>query len=472
MNDANRIGILLFLYSRRELTIDHEKELLEWRSLSPENEQLFKEISDPEFVRRVMSDFYNEREEVFDKLKPKFSFLADTNWYDTNETINGPVLNNPDEEMQRNSPEKDISELGNSKMEFWNTLLEKGKISGEKVLSNSDAADHLDGPVRNKKKKPGRMIRILKRTAISIAAIILIAITLNSILGDNDEPERFQVSMGLPGKPEFKLDEFHRGYLEGWADISYGKTEKGERLRIFSEIKKAPKDAMYYIVTYKRNESILKLPDGTILWMYPNSSIHFPAHYSSDTIHLEVKGKIYFEFSSTKHLIITKDTSMQEYGDDKGLQPIPNDIVIEPSKAACDITARSQDSTVTVNMLSGSMLVSLKNQPEAQPILLEAGKQITVGQTMHLQGQSSDSLNILSLKNGEIYFKDASLKEVMDIIPQWYDVTEVRYEDGVNRDQKISLHVPLGSRLSDIFFELKKQGISVVEDGKMIWVSK
>jgi len=58
------------------------------------------------------------------------------------------------------------------------------------------------------------------------------------------------------------------------------------------------------------------------------------------------------------------------------------------------------------------------------------------------------------------------------MIPQWYDVTEVRYKDGVNRDQKISLHVPLGSRLSAILFELKKQGISVVEDGKMIWVSK
>src|ERR1700722_2625388 len=124
MNDTNRLGILLFLYSRGELTDNEGDELLEWRSLSSGNEQLFNEIANPEFVRRLMRDFYKEREEAFDNFKMKFPSLVDGNWYDTNETMTGPVFNDSTEVMQKNSPEKDIAESGKSRSEFWNTMLE------------------------------------------------------------------------------------------------------------------------------------------------------------------------------------------------------------------------------------------------------------------------------------------------------------------------------------------------------------
>ena len=469
MNDANMIGILLFLHSRKELTVLEENQLLEWRMLSPENDQLYKEISDPEFVRRLMRDFYQERSDAFNRLKTEFPDYSDADRY---EFLEGDAATaQVYEEARMNFPEKDIAESGKSKAEFWNTLLEDALFPRKETEPDGEKEENANMSTLKKIKRPGRLVRRLKRTAVGMAAIFLIAITLNSIFGDNDEPERFQASMGLPGKPVFKLTDFNRGFLEGWADITYGKTAKGERLRIFSEVKKAPKDATFYIVTYKRNESILQLPDGTILWMYPNSSIHFPAHFTGDTIHLGVMGKVYFESSSTKHLVITKDTSMQEYGDDKGLRPVPNEIRVEPSKAAFDITARYTDSTVSVNMLSGSALISLRGQPATNLQRIEAGKQITVGQTIQAPGPAADSSNILSLKNGEIYFKDASLKDVLYTVTQWYDVT-IQYGEGVNPDQKVSLRVPLDSKLSVIIDSLTKQGFTVIKGGKTIRIEK
>ena len=52
MKQENRIGVLLFLHIRNELSNEEELELLEWRQRSPENELEFQELSDPEYIRQ------------------------------------------------------------------------------------------------------------------------------------------------------------------------------------------------------------------------------------------------------------------------------------------------------------------------------------------------------------------------------------------------------------------------------------
>jgi hypothetical protein len=114
MKQSKRIGILLFLHARNEISREESRELLTWRQKSPENEQLFRELGDPEYGRRMMTELYHGREIVFDGLRAKFSFLSNAKLTDPND---------PEEEGLNDFPEKDIAASGLSKADFWASLL-------------------------------------------------------------------------------------------------------------------------------------------------------------------------------------------------------------------------------------------------------------------------------------------------------------------------------------------------------------
>ena len=78
MTESRRIGILLFLYTRNELSSAEQKELQDWRKKDPENEKLFFEMTNPESLRREMQTFYHDRDRDFEKLQVLMPELAGT----------------------------------------------------------------------------------------------------------------------------------------------------------------------------------------------------------------------------------------------------------------------------------------------------------------------------------------------------------------------------------------------------------
>lgn len=128
MKQENRIGVLLFLHTRNELSNEEKQELLEWRKQSPENEQQYQEFSDPEYVRRMMIDYYKSRDLIFEKVKLRFPELANVDLNAPDDSDEDPEATRLDEERRMNFPEKDIAESGLSKAEFWASMLGKGRI--------------------------------------------------------------------------------------------------------------------------------------------------------------------------------------------------------------------------------------------------------------------------------------------------------------------------------------------------------
>ena len=78
MTESRRIGILLFLYTRNELSPSELKELEQWRKKDPENEKLFFEMTDPASLRREMQAYYAERDRCYEKLQVLMPELAGT----------------------------------------------------------------------------------------------------------------------------------------------------------------------------------------------------------------------------------------------------------------------------------------------------------------------------------------------------------------------------------------------------------
>ena len=250
----------------------------------PQNEQIFLELNDPEYVRRMMSDLYKGRDIVFEKLKTRFSYLANVNLSDADD---------PEEEVKRmDFPEKDIIESGLSKAAFWESLISEMELSKEDTEPENDKKYNSVKALKLKPKKPRRYIRIFLRAAIVIGITIGLAKYFsNSDSGLNRFKAGFISSSGL----KLAMDDFHRGYLDARAHITRTYNAKGEPVFVFPGMPKSPKDKNYTLVTNTGNETILRLPDGTYIWMNAESAINFTANFNQDTIYVKLEGEIYFE---------------------------------------------------------------------------------------------------------------------------------------------------------------------------------
>jgi ferric-dicitrate binding protein FerR (iron transport regulator) len=72
MRRSERIGELLFRSIRQELSPEDERELNAWRAISPENEALFQEATDPENIRRDLAEMYASKDEAAQKIREQY----------------------------------------------------------------------------------------------------------------------------------------------------------------------------------------------------------------------------------------------------------------------------------------------------------------------------------------------------------------------------------------------------------------
>ncbi len=456
MSNSKRIAILIFLRSRNEISGEEEQELLEWRQKSLENEQIFLELNDPEYVRHMMSDLYKGRDIVFEKLKARFSYLSNVNLSDADD---------PEDEARRiDFPEKDIAELGLSKAIFWESLLSKMDLTNGGTPDNGKQHDNIK-PLKLKTKKPRRYIRMFLRAAI-VTGIIFGISKFFSESGSN----RFRA--GLVSTSSFKLamDDFHRGYLAGKANITHKHNAKGELVYIFPGKPKSPKDKTYTLETNNGNEIILQLPDGTQVWMNAESAINFTANFNQDTIYVKLEGEVYFEVApaSTKHFIVLSDFTLRtEVGLLNYQQIRLNEI--QPGSRFSFTTYRN-DSVISVNLISGNVKAVLDTASSELAIDINNSQHSTYASGKILVNNIADSAEILALKNGEIYLKDASIETIMATVSRWYQVA-IKYPGRIP-NKKLNLKVPLESKISVIIDSLKKQGIHLYEQGGTITILK
>jgi ferric-dicitrate binding protein FerR (iron transport regulator) len=68
MKTPEEIAQLLFRHTSHELKPEEELELARWRAMSAENEQVFRDANDPEYIRREMQFIHETRDRVYKKI--------------------------------------------------------------------------------------------------------------------------------------------------------------------------------------------------------------------------------------------------------------------------------------------------------------------------------------------------------------------------------------------------------------------
>jgi transmembrane sensor len=466
MENSNRIGVLLFLNSRGEITEKEELELSVWRRLSPANEQLFQYTINPDKVREGMKEYYASRDRIFEKIKQKYPGLANAKRSDPGFPQAGlSDTDIMDDELDMDFSEEEFEKAGVSKAGYWEAQLSRLDFSEEKPWDKEIAGEETSKA--KPERKTGRIYRIVKIAAIFIVVLGVGLYFLSS--GKTVRPGTYKAELVSTNGVKTALDDFHRGFLAGSAGIKIDKTESGELIYNAPNDTRRGKDKYYNLYTQRGGEFILKLPDGTMIWLNAQTSIKYPANFSQDTIYMSLEGEAYFEITKEKahHYIISLPSTVNRQRSTVNHQlstvnrqlSTNNGLLIESSGGHFNVTAYPDDSVFFATMLNGTAQVrhdpvDNKSQSEVQLLPGQQAQLINEKLTMI---STVDTGETVAWKNGRTSFHEADIQTIMNAISRWYDV-DIIYV-GKIPGKKFNISFPRKADLSELLDNLKKQGV-------------
>lgn len=184
---------------------------------------------------------------------------------------------------------------------------------------------------------------------------------------------------------------------------------------------------------YKQQESIklvtvvaqpgvkktITLADGSVVKLNSGSSLTYPASFG-DTRELVLKGEAFFEVAKDSlhpFIVRTGQISTQALG------------------TSFNISSGVKDSTISIALATGIVKINrADNEKEKQLALLLPGQQLSYNkQNQNYNVAAFEQDKVLSWKDDVLYFKDASLEEVVTQLERWYGVQiEVKGSQATN----------------------------------------
>jgi transmembrane sensor len=271
-----------------------------------------------------------------------------------------------------------------------------------------------------KEEKPKVKIRLMTRMWRAAAIIITFWMFTDyqMALYANAKPHPGTYAGMIDGSANIVfLHDFRRGFKAGKANLKIIEHENGDIDYVATNNPKRP-DKIYDLVTYRGNAFVLRLPGMGSIWVNASTTIWYPAKFVADTLRIKLTGEAYFEMDPGKVAAIE-------------ILPTPH--------------VRGQLPTV----------------------ISETG-------SFNIHAYPADSLKVANdeqsaaWKNRMLYYKDASLKSILDEISRWYDV-DVVYLSPIP-GKKFSIGVPRNTEFPEVVRILKEQGAGLYVDKKTIYL--
>jgi len=283
------------------------------------------------------------------------------------------------------------------------------------------------GPWQQKEVKPKAKIRPMRRFmhAAAISILLLFFIGYRNSVNENAHPHPGTYAGLIGGVSDFDaIPIYHdliRGKKAGRPHLKVVEHGNGDMEYLATNNPELP-DRMFDLPTFRGNAFVLHLPGMGSIWVNASTTLWFPAKFYGDTLHIKLTGEAYFEMETNKPVVIE----------------------IPPT------------------------VPHVRDQPPT--LLRESG-------SFNIHAYPSDSLKVgrdeqsVAWKNKMMYYKDASLKTILDEISRWYDVDVeyVEYGGGVP-DKKFNLRVSRNAEFLDVIQVLKAQGAKLFVNGKKIYV--
>ena len=463
MNEVKRTAILLFLSTRKELTPEEEGELMAWRRQSRENEKLFRQVNDKDYVRAEIKKIYASRTRSFEKLKVHFPYLGNDQESDhfRADEFDIPESRNGEPASEVENAKTEFSDPEVSRASYWDSLL-TGLGVTEEQWEESDRLAREWGSEYSQETvsvapKWVALIYKVGRVAATIVIILGLGWLFMTKTQSKIHPGGFKAGLlSFNGVYPMFID-LNNGYSVARAGFTVRRDTKGKVIFLAPNNPGARKDQFNILTTPRGGEFPIQFPDGTNMWINAASRLEYPANFSMDTIRVIFEGEAYIEVpqnSKTVFEIYVHGSLMRSNGMKTNIRAYPEEIIFRTT------------------LLDGSAWyrVNRNHNNSNYDVQLHPGEQVQVAGDTVKALPAPDFPEVMAWRNGRIIFHEQTLPTIMRAISRWYDADIVF--TGTPTDKKYNLNVPRDADISWLLFTLEIRGVECKVDGTTIKVTQ
>ena len=315
-------------------------------------------------------------------------------------------------------------------IESWYLVYQEGTLHEDLSLSDREA-DLGDVRAALDLEYPKPQVRLWPRLLAAAAAILIVFGAGLYFYMDKNNPTVPVYANDIPSKgkntatltlangEKIELSEARIGKLADQAGIQISKTKDGQLIYEVKEEANAKANKWNTLSTAKGETYMVRLPDGTKVWLNNASALKYPATFSNlKKRSVELNGEAYFEVAKDPLYPFVVKTAEQE---------------VEVLGTHFNINSYTDENSTRTTLLEGAVKVSLVNGILSK--VIKPGEEVLNIQ-QQLQVRPANLKDAVAWKSGYFRFNNENLESIMRQVSRWYDV-DVVYEG--NRNELVAL---------------------------------
>lgn len=166
------------------------------------------------------------------------------------------------------------------------------------------------------------------------------------------------------------------------------------------------------LITKKENEYWVTFEDGSIVHLNYNTTLRYPAHFSSEDRTVYLNGEAYFQIAKDKKRpfrVVTSNSVIKEYG------------------TSFNVSTRKNNATNVV-LIEGSISITPNNGKE---YMIKPGEMATVQSDSNITINEVNVEPYVAWNEGHFAFDNYSLKQITDVISQWHGMNIIYTSDDI-----------------------------------------
>lgn len=352
-------------------------------------------------------------------------------------------------------------------IESWYLVYQEGTLHEDLSLADREAdLNELQAALSLEYPKP--QVRLWPKLLATAAAILIVFGAGLYFYMDKNNPTVPVYANDIPSKgkntatltlangEKIELSEARIGKLADQAGIRISKTKDGQLIYELSDEANAATDKWNTLSTAKGETYMVRLPDGTKVWLNNASALKYPATFSNlKKRNVELNGEAYFEVAKDQlHPFVVK-TAEQE---------------VEVLGTHFNINSYTDENSTRTTLLEGAVKVSLVNGMLSK--VIKPGEEVLNIQ-QQLQVRPVNLKDAVAWKSGYFRFNNENLESIMRQVSRWYDV-EVVYEGNrnelaaltfwgiVSKEKNVSEVLKMIERAEKVKFKINGRTITVM----------
>ncbi|MBV4359089.1 FecR family protein [Pinibacter aurantiacus] len=261
---------------------------------------------------------------------------------------------------------------------------------------------------------------------VSIAAIVLIAFGIGWLIksgGDEPQPEKpdganetailpgfAKATLQLANGRTIELGPKQQGKIANQNGVEINGTD--QTITYSGEERSKSEAAFNTLIVPKGGKYVLKLSDGTTVWLNAASSIKYPVAFTGNERKVVVEGEAFFDIAKNEQKPFIVQTSNQS---------------IKVLGTSFNVSTYIDEPSTQTTLVSGKIKVIAGGLEK----VLTTGEQACVNAPGNIEITKANLREVTAWKEDQFLFKNQPIENIMRQLARWYDV-KVVYKSNIN----------------------------------------